>query len=138
MLRFGLDVLMGVTTLLGTPLSVTAVKALSVAPQPASASECSFQIFIQTLTGKTMRFQAYGSNTVEEVKQMVQDTEGKGLGTACKGNWGLSVQAGRGYTLNVSLFERLVLSGVPHTSLAVQHRMQGFPRSMKPLANVTV
>lgn len=35
----------------------------------------------------------------------------------------LSVQAGRGHTLNVSLFERLVLSGMPHTTLAVQHRM---------------
>jgi len=35
----------------------------------------------------------------------------------------LSVQAGRGHTLNVSLFERLVLAGMPHTSLAVQHRM---------------
>lgn len=35
----------------------------------------------------------------------------------------LSVQAGRGHTLNVSMFERLVLSGTPHSSLAVQHRM---------------
>ena len=35
----------------------------------------------------------------------------------------LSVQAGRGHTLNVSLFERLVLAGMPYTTLAVQHRM---------------
>ena len=35
----------------------------------------------------------------------------------------LSVQAGRGHTLNVSLFERLVLGGFPHAALAVQHRM---------------
>ena len=35
----------------------------------------------------------------------------------------LSVQAGRGHTLNVSLFERLVLAGFPHATLAVQHRM---------------
>jgi hypothetical protein len=35
----------------------------------------------------------------------------------------LSVQAGRGHTLNVSLFERLVLGGFPHATLAVQHRM---------------
>lgn len=35
----------------------------------------------------------------------------------------LSVQAGRGHSLNVSLFERLVEAGMPHKSLAVQHRM---------------
>ncbi|WIA14242.1 hypothetical protein OEZ85_002778 [Tetradesmus obliquus] len=35
----------------------------------------------------------------------------------------LSVQAGRGHSLNVSLFERLVTAGAPHTTLAVQHRM---------------
>jgi hypothetical protein len=35
----------------------------------------------------------------------------------------LSVQAGHGHTLNMSLFERLVLEGFPHATLAVQHRM---------------
>lgn len=35
----------------------------------------------------------------------------------------LSVHANRGHTLNVSLFERLVEAGMPHTSLQVQHRM---------------
>ena len=35
----------------------------------------------------------------------------------------LSVQAGRGHSLNVSLFERLVMAGLPHTTLEVQHRM---------------
>lgn len=35
----------------------------------------------------------------------------------------LSVQAGRGHSLNVSLFERLVTAGAPHTTLEVQHRM---------------
>lgn len=35
----------------------------------------------------------------------------------------LSVQAGRGHSLNVSLFERLVQAGMPHATLAVQHRM---------------
>ncbi|KXZ51993.1 hypothetical protein GPECTOR_10g1015 [Gonium pectorale] len=37
--------------------------------------------------------------------------------------WPLSVQSGHGHDLNVSLFERLVLSGFPHTTLAKQHRM---------------
>ncbi len=35
----------------------------------------------------------------------------------------LSVQSGSGHDLNVSLFERLVVSGVPHVTLGVQHRM---------------
>lgn len=38
-------------------------------------------------------------------------------------SYSLAVQSGRGYNLNVSLFERLVLSGTPHSTLAVQHRM---------------
>lgn len=38
-------------------------------------------------------------------------------------NYQLTVQAGQGHTLNVSLFERLVLAGFPHSTLAVQHRM---------------
>jgi hypothetical protein len=35
----------------------------------------------------------------------------------------LSVASKAGYGLDISLFERLVLSGMPHTTLAVQHRM---------------
>ncbi len=35
----------------------------------------------------------------------------------------LQVQSGKGHQLNVSLFERLVRAGFPHTTLAVQHRM---------------
>jgi hypothetical protein len=38
-------------------------------------------------------------------------------------NYGLTVEKGDGYNLNVSLFERLVLAGVPHTTLSAQHRM---------------
>lgn len=38
-------------------------------------------------------------------------------------NYSLAVEKGDGYDLNVSLFERLVLSGVPHTTLSKQHRM---------------
>jgi len=39
-------------------------------------------------------------------------------------NYGLSAEKGEGYDLNVSLFERLVLAGVPHTTLSKQHRMR--------------
>ncbi|PYI10434.1 putative AAA family ATPase [Aspergillus sclerotiicarbonarius CBS 121057] len=38
-------------------------------------------------------------------------------------NYGLSVENGAGYDLNRSLFERLVESGHPHSTLAIQHRM---------------
>lgn len=39
-------------------------------------------------------------------------------------NYSLTVEKGDGYNLNVSLFERLVVSGVPHTTLQEQHRMR--------------
>lgn len=39
-------------------------------------------------------------------------------------NYSLSVEKGDGYNLNQSLFERLVLGGVPHTMLNRQHRMR--------------
>lgn len=39
-------------------------------------------------------------------------------------NYALTVERGDGYDPNVSLFERLVLSGVPHTTLRKQHRMR--------------
>ena len=38
-------------------------------------------------------------------------------------NYALTVEKGDGYNLNQSLFERLVLAGVPHTTLSLQHRM---------------
>ncbi|KAB8069525.1 hypothetical protein BDV29DRAFT_161354 [Aspergillus leporis] len=38
-------------------------------------------------------------------------------------NYALSVEKGGGYDLNRSLFERLVLSGYPRSTLAKQHRM---------------
>ncbi|PYH79142.1 putative nonsense-mediated mRNA decay protein [Aspergillus uvarum CBS 121591] len=38
-------------------------------------------------------------------------------------SYSLSVEKGSGYDLNRSLFERLVLSGFPHSTLAKQHRM---------------
>ena len=39
-------------------------------------------------------------------------------------NYSLSIEKGAGYNLNMSLFERLVLAGVPHTTLTRQHRMR--------------
>ncbi|KAL5335223.1 AAA domain-containing protein [Aspergillus crustosus] len=38
-------------------------------------------------------------------------------------SYALTVENGSGYDLNRSLFERLVLSGYPHSTLAKQHRM---------------
>lgn len=38
-------------------------------------------------------------------------------------HYGLSTEAGKGYDLNRSLFERLILAGYPHTTLSKQHRM---------------
>lgn len=39
-------------------------------------------------------------------------------------NYALTIEKGDGYDLNVSMFERLVLRGVPHTTLNKQHRMR--------------
>ncbi|UPX21074.1 uncharacterized protein EKO05_0011278 [Ascochyta rabiei] len=39
-------------------------------------------------------------------------------------NYSLTLEKGEGYNLNVSLFERLVLADVPHTTLIKQHRMR--------------
>ncbi|KAH7390934.1 P-loop containing nucleoside triphosphate hydrolase protein [Phaeosphaeria sp. MPI-PUGE-AT-0046c] len=39
-------------------------------------------------------------------------------------NYALTAEKGDGYDLNVSLFERLVLAGAPHTTLKKQHRMR--------------
>jgi len=38
-------------------------------------------------------------------------------------SYNLSMEKGDGYDLNVSLFERLVYAGYPHTTLLKQHRM---------------
>ncbi|KAJ5448828.1 hypothetical protein N7445_003649 [Penicillium cf. griseofulvum] len=38
-------------------------------------------------------------------------------------SYSLSVEKGDGYDLNVSLFERLIVAGFPHTTLIKQHRM---------------
>ena len=39
-------------------------------------------------------------------------------------NYALTVERGDGFNLNVSLFERLVRDGYPHTTLTKQHRMR--------------
>lgn len=39
-------------------------------------------------------------------------------------NYALSVEKGEGYDLNRSLFERLILKGLPHVTLSEQHRMR--------------
>jgi hypothetical protein len=39
-------------------------------------------------------------------------------------NYSLTVEKGDGYNLNVSMFERLILAGMPHTTLSRQHRMR--------------
>ncbi|KAF2868659.1 AAA domain-containing protein [Massariosphaeria phaeospora] len=39
-------------------------------------------------------------------------------------NYALTMEKGDGYNLNQSLFERLVVAGVPHTTLTRQHRMR--------------
>ncbi|KAI4103575.1 MAG: hypothetical protein L6R37_003720 [Teloschistes peruensis] len=39
-------------------------------------------------------------------------------------NYALTIEKGDGYDLNKSLFERLVMEGYPHTTLAKQHRMR--------------
>jgi hypothetical protein len=39
-------------------------------------------------------------------------------------NYSLTVEKGDGFNLNVSLFERLLLAGVPHSTLIEQHRMR--------------
>ncbi|KXJ91021.1 putative AAA family ATPase [Microdochium bolleyi] len=38
-------------------------------------------------------------------------------------NYALTVERGDGYDFNVSMFERLILHGFPHTTLRAQHRM---------------
>ncbi|CAI6339749.1 unnamed protein product [Periconia digitata] len=39
-------------------------------------------------------------------------------------NYALTIEKGDGYNLNESMFERLVMAGVPHVTLNRQHRMQ--------------
>ncbi|KAF2277903.1 P-loop containing nucleoside triphosphate hydrolase protein [Westerdykella ornata] len=39
-------------------------------------------------------------------------------------NFQLTIEKGDGYDLNMSLFERLITAGVPHTTLMQQHRMR--------------
>ncbi|KAI1470408.1 P-loop containing nucleoside triphosphate hydrolase protein [Daldinia caldariorum] len=56
-------------------------------------------------------------------KQLVQIGDHKQLRPKVK-NFKLTVEAGHGYDLNRSLFERLILQGQPHCTLLNQHRMR--------------
>ncbi|KAI2624345.1 P-loop containing nucleoside triphosphate hydrolase protein [Hypoxylon sp. NC1633] len=56
-------------------------------------------------------------------KQLIQIGDHKQLRPKVK-NFKLTVEAGRGYDLNRSLFERLILQGRPHCTLLNQHRMR--------------
>lgn len=56
-------------------------------------------------------------------KQLIQIGDHKQLRPKVK-NFKLTVEAGHGYDLNRSLFERLILQGQPHCTLTSQHRMR--------------
>ncbi|KAI1142174.1 P-loop containing nucleoside triphosphate hydrolase protein [Hypoxylon sp. FL0543] len=56
-------------------------------------------------------------------KQLIQIGDHKQLRPKVK-NFKLTVEAGRGYDLNRSLFERLILQERPHCTLLSQHRMR--------------
>lgn len=45
-------------------------------PDPKSASVLKMQIFVKTLTGKTITLDVEAGDTVEQVKQKIQDKEG--------------------------------------------------------------
>ena len=53
------------------PLLLTLLLGLSIA-QPA----CAMQIFVKTLTGKTITLDVEGSDSIQQVKQKIQDKEG--------------------------------------------------------------
>lgn len=57
------------------------------------------------------------------VRQLILIGDHQQLRPKCH-SYDLTVEAGGGYDLNRSLFERLVLQGYPHQILNVQHRMQ--------------
>jgi hypothetical protein len=57
------------------------------------------------------------------VKQLIQIGDHKQLRPRVK-NYKLTVESGRGYDLNRSLLERLIMQGRPHCTLLSQHRMR--------------
>lgn len=62
-------------------------------------------------------FTALGRNT----EQLILIGDHKQLRPKCN-TYGLKVEQGDGYNLDMSLFERLVLDGFPHVTLTKQHR----------------
>lgn len=59
----------------------------------------------------------------EKTKQLILIGDHKQLRPKVN-NYALTVEKGDGYNLNQSMFERLVLAGVRHTTLKQQHRMR--------------
>lgn len=57
------------------------------------------------------------------VRQLILIGDHKQLRPKCN-NYELTVEVGKGYDLNRSLFERLVLQDFPHHTLSLQHRMR--------------
>lgn len=57
------------------------------------------------------------------VKQLILIGDHKQLRPKCN-NFELTVEVGKGFDLNRSLFERLVLQDFPHHTLSLQHRMR--------------
>ena len=65
------------TVAYAAPAASGAAAAAAAEPEPEAASGgCGMQIFVKTLTGKTITVESCGSDTIENVKAKVQDKEG--------------------------------------------------------------
>eukprot|EP01048_Picozoa_sp_COSAG05_P003426 COSAG05_NODE_157_length_15666_cov_29.830410_2_plen_629_part_00 len=65
------------TVAYAAPAASGAAAAAAAEPEPEAASGgCGMQIFVKTLTGKTITVESCGSDTIENVKAKVQEKEG--------------------------------------------------------------